>query len=110
MLSVFFTMLIGKFGLGLVISGAMLAAWWFIPEVPWLTDKLRKALLFGGVIVGACTLSYGYGGVETVQKYQAKLTTAINKSIQDGDRARTEALKKFDAQKDSIDDDGFARD
>lgn len=41
--------------------------------------------------------------------YQAKLTREINKSIQEGDRARTEALKKFDAAKE-IDDDGFARD
>jgi hypothetical protein len=41
--------------------------------------------------------------------YQAKLTREINKAIETGDRARTEALKKFDATKE-IEDDGFARD
>src|SRR5688500_9779738 len=97
MISVLFSMLIGWFGLGVVISLGCLAAWWFIPEVPWLTSKTRQALLFVGVVVGAYSVGLGHGTVKGVSIYQANLTKQINKAINEGDRARAEALKKFDA-------------
>lgn len=52
---------------------------------------------------------YVKGRFDGKAAYQAKLTREINKAIETGDRARTEALKKFDAAKE-IEDDGFARD
>lgn len=109
MFSIILSLLVGWLGLGMVISLGCLAAWWFIPEVPWLTSKARQALLFGGVVVGAYTVGGIHFSVKAITAYQAKLTREINKAIETGDRARTEALKKFDAQKD-IQDDGFARD
>jgi hypothetical protein len=52
---------------------------------------------------------YVKGRMDGKAAYQAKLTREINKAIETGDRARAEALKKFDATKE-ITDDGFARD
>lgn len=61
------------------------------------------------LVIGSYSATYVKGRVDGKASYQAKLTKQINKAIVTGDKAREEALKKFDAQKD-IDDDGFARD
>lgn len=108
-ISMWFSLLIGWLGVGLAVSVGCLLAWWLIPEVPWLTSKARQALLMVGILTGAGTFIYAKGVDDGVSRYQAKLTSEINKAISNGDRAREEALKKFDAQKD-ISDDGFARD
>lgn len=109
MFSTILSILVGKLGLGFLISGACLAAWYFIPNVPWLTDKLRRLLLVVGVIVGTWTLGYGYGAVEGVTIYKAKIEAAIKKAVDKGDKARAKALKEFD-ESTEIPDDGFARD
>jgi hypothetical protein len=109
MIRVLFFMLFGWLGMGLVISLGCLAAWYFIPEVPWLTSKARRLLLFVGIATGAYTIGLGHGTVKGVSIYQASLTKQINKAIATGDRARAEALNRFDATKE-IEDDGFARD
>lgn len=103
------SLLIGKFGLGMVISAGLLAAWFFIPEVPWLTTKARKLLLMVGLGVGIYTLGYGTGAVEGVQRYKAQIARAIDKAVKKGDTAKAKALEEFDASKE-IPDDGFARD
>ena len=73
-------------------------------------SPLGRWVGIGAIILTAIGGIYVKGRSDGKAAYQAKLTREINKSIEKGDRARTEALKKFDAQKDTIDDDGFARD
>ena len=72
-------------------------------------SPVGRWLGIGAIILAAVGGIYVKGRSDGRASYQAKLTRAINKSIETGDRARTEALKKFDAQKD-VEDDGFARD
>lgn len=108
MIAVIFNLLIGWLGIGLVISAGCLAAWWLIPEVPWLTDRLRRALFVIGVVAGAYTVGGAHQAAKAITFYQAKLTREINTAIAKGDRARAEALNRFDSMKDY--DDGFFRD
>lgn len=72
-------------------------------------SPLGRWVGISAIILAAIGGIYVKGRSDGKAAYQAKLTAAINKSIEQGDRARTEALKKFDATKE-IDDDGFARD
>lgn len=109
MFSIILSILIGKFGLGLVVSAGLLAAWFFIPEVPWITSKVRKLLLMAGLIIGAYTLGYGTGAVEGIANYKAQIAREIAKAVKKGDAAKAKALEEFDASKE-IPDDGFARD
>jgi hypothetical protein len=114
MSALFFTwlsLLFGKLGLGLVLSGAMIAAWWFIPEVPWLTARLRRGLLIGGIAVGALTLAFGAGAAQAISTYKAKLERERADAIRNGDAAREKALRDFDAAPDvgGLPDDGFRR-
>jgi hypothetical protein len=57
------------------------------------------------VLVGGI---YIKGRSDGKASYQAKLTREINTAIEKGDRARAEALNRFDSMKDY--DDGFFRD
>ena len=76
-------------------------AFFFTPLGRWLGISAVALSIVGG--------AYLKGRSDGRASYQAKLTREINKAIATGDRARTEALKKFDSQKD-VEDDGFARD
>lgn len=77
--------------------------------IAFFLSPLGRWLGIGALILAAVTGIYLKGHADGKAAYQAKLTRQINKAIATGDRARAEALKKFDAQKD-ISDDGFARD
>ena len=77
--------------------------------IAFFLSPLGRWVGIGAVILAAIGGIYVKGRSDGKATYQAKLTAAINKSIEQGDRARTEALKKFDATKE-IGDDGFARD
>ena len=104
------SLLFGKLGLGLVLSLALLAAWWFVPELPWLTSRLRQALLISGLAIGAATLAYGAGAADTITTYKAKIQRERDNAIRSGDAAREKALRDFDdADDDSLPDDGFRR-
>ena len=72
-------------------------------------SPLGRWVGIGAIILTAIGGIYVKGRSDGKAAYQAKLTREINKSIEKGDRARTEALKKFDATKE-IDGDGFERD
>lgn len=63
----------------------------------------------GVVILTAFGGTYIKGRGDGKKAYQAKLEREINTAITKGDTARTEALKKFDSNKE-IENDGFARD
>lgn len=76
--------------------------------MPFSFSPITWAIV-ASVVVGSYGAVYVKGRFDGKASYQAKLTREINKAIEKGDRARTEALKKFDAQKE-IEDDGFARD
>lgn len=107
--STWLSLLLGKLGLGLVISLALLAAWWLIP-VPWLTDRVRKGLLFAGVAIGVVTLAFGAGAAQAISTYKAKLERERANAIRNGDLSREKALRDFDAAPDdSLPDDGFRR-
>jgi hypothetical protein len=100
----------GRLGLGLVLSIALLAAWWLVPTVPWLTDRLRKGLLVAGLAIGGATLAYGAGAADAISTYKAKLERERENAINNGDAAREKALRDFDAAPDDgLPDDGFRR-
>lgn len=108
--STWLSLLFGKLGLGLVLSAGMIAAWWFIPEVPWLTTRLRKGLLLCGLVLGGATLAYGAGAAQAISTYKAKLERERTDAIRKGDASREKALRDFDAAPDdSLPDDGFRR-
>lgn len=72
-------------------------------------SPIGRYVAIGAIILAAIGGIYVKGRSDGKSAYQAKLTREINTAIEKGDRARTEALKKFDATKE-IEDDGFARD
>ncbi len=71
------------------------------PVGRYVAAGLVASLVFGGV--------YLKGRSDGKAAYQAKLEREIGKAITKGDKARTDALRKFDENKE-IEDDGFARD
>lgn len=104
------SLLAGKLGLGLVVSALLIAAWWFVPELPWLTSRLRQGLLIAGLAIGAATLAYGVGAADAITTYKAKIQRERDNAIRSGDAAREKALRDFDAADDgSLPDDGFRR-
>lgn len=110
MLNAAWALLIGKFGLGLVTAGALVCAWWLIPPVPWLTDRLRLGLLIIGIAVGVATLSYGKGALDARAAAKAKIEKEIGDAVRKGNTAKERALRDFDAAPDdSLPDDGFRR-
>lgn len=70
---------------------------------------IGRWLAIGAVVVAAFGTTYIKGRMDGKRIYQAKLEREINIAIVKGDGARTEALKKFDTNKE-IENDGFARD
>lgn len=104
------SLIFGKLGLGLVVSIALIAAWYFIPPIPLLTDRVRSALLGCGIAVGVATISYGAGAAHAISTYKAKIEREKSNAIKKGDAAREKALRDFDAAPDdSLPDDGFER-
>jgi hypothetical protein len=101
--------IVGKFGLGLVLSVGCVAAWWLIPPVPWLTDRLRTGLLALGVVIGGFTLGYGKGGYDTYAAYKVKIQKEADNAIAKGNSAKADALREFDASPDELPNDGFRR-
>lgn len=79
-----------------------------MPFIAFLLGPIGRYLLIGGVILSAIGGVYIKGRVDGKSAYQAKLTREINAAIAKGDAARSDALKKFDSNKE-IEDDGFAR-
>lgn len=66
---------------------------------------------YAGIAAVALTFVGGVyvkGRMDGKASFQAKLTREINTAIEKGDRARAEALNRFDSMKDY--DDGFFRD
>jgi hypothetical protein len=59
--STWWHLIVGKFGFELAVAGLLFAAWLFIPEVPWITSNVRKALLIAAIAVGTHALGYGSG-------------------------------------------------
>jgi hypothetical protein len=77
--------------------------------IAFVLSPVGRWVAIGGIVMVAVSGIYLKGRSDGKASYQAKLTREINKSIAKGDAARTDALKKFDANKE-IEDDGFARD
>ncbi len=69
---------------------------------------IGRYVLIGGAILVALGGLYAKGRSDGKSAYQEKLKREISIAIDKGDSARTEALKKFDSNKE-ITDDGFAR-
>lgn len=108
-LSFLFGLALSKFGIGLVLSAALICAWWLVPPIPWLTDRLRMGLLMLGIAIGVATLAYGKGRYDERVVYKAKIEREKADAIQKGDDARERALREFDAAPDELPDDGFQR-
>jgi hypothetical protein len=110
LISTWLSLLFGWLGLGLAISLGCLLAWYFIPEVPWLTSKARKLLLIVGIGVGLFNGGFITGAAKTISTYKAKLEREKADAIRKGDTAREKALRDFDAAPDDgLPDDGFRR-
>ena len=74
----------------------------------FMQSTLGRAIIVCVVVAAVALGIYGKGRSDGRAAYQAKLTREINQAIAKGERARAEALKKFDATKDFTD--GFERD
>jgi hypothetical protein len=109
MISFLFNLVVSKFGLGLVLSAALICAWWLVPPIPWLTDRLRTGLLIAGISVGVATIAYGKGRYDENIVYRTKIEREKADAIEKGDAARERALRDFDAAPDELPDDGFRR-
>lgn len=53
-----FDIVFGWGGLGGVLSAASFAAYFFLPEIPFLTTNIRKMLLYVGIAAAAATVAY----------------------------------------------------
>lgn len=111
MLATLWALLIGRFGLAMVAGAALIVAWWLIPSLPLLTDRLRKGLLIVGIALIAGAMVYGLGVVDGRAGYKTKIEREIKDAIGKGDAARERALRDFDARPDDgeLPDDGFRR-
>lgn len=56
----FIDLLVGWFGVGFAIAALLLGAYFFMPQIPWLTTELRKRLLEAAIAVAVGTILYGY--------------------------------------------------
>lgn len=74
----------------------------------FLIGPIGRWLMGAAVILIALGGLYAKGRIDGKAAYQAKLEREIKAAIEKGDSARTEALKKFDSNKE-VEDDGFAR-
>lgn len=75
--------------------------WLIGPVGRYVSIALVASMAFAGI--------YGKGRMDGKAAYQAKLEREIKAAINKGDSARTDALKKFDSNKE-IENDGFSRD
>jgi hypothetical protein len=102
-------LLFGWLGLGLSIALASGLAWLLIPEVPWITSKLRQALLIVCICSAAGTVAFAKGVHTGTTLYRQKIEREIKNAVAQGKEGTAEALREFDASP-TIPDDGFARD
>lgn len=91
--------IVGKIGISFAVSGAMIAAWFFLPEIPWLTEKLRQVLLIAGISIAASTIAYTWGVYDEHAQYKAKIERQKDEAVATGDQGRADALRKLDADK-----------
>ena len=96
MVPVIFNLLVGWLGLGVVVSVACFAAWWLIPDVPWLTDRLRQMLLIVGVLTGAGSFIYGKGAYDAAVASAAKIEKEKADAINKANAARERLRRSFD--------------
>ena len=75
----------------------------------WILSPIGRIVMIAFCTVILLSVIYVKGRVDGKASYQAKLTREINAAISKGDKARTEALQKFDNNKE-VEDDGFSRD
>lgn len=76
--------------------------------IAFFLSPLGRYFAIAGVAFALISGVYLKGRSDGKAYFQAKLTREINEAIAKGDRARAEALNRFDSMKDY--DDGFARD
>ena len=76
--------------------------------IAFLFGPIGRYLLIFLVVSAAIGGIYAKGRVDGKAAYQAKLEREIKAAIDKGDTARSDALKKFDSNKE-VEDDGFAR-
>lgn len=77
-------------------------AFLFSPLGKWIAGAAVVLTLIGGV--------YIKGRSDGKASYQAKVEREIKRAVERGDKARTEALKKFDQNKEIEDDEYMRRD
>lgn len=108
MIRYFLSLLFGWLGLGLTVSLASGLAWLLLPNVPWLTDRLRHALLIVCICSAAATIAFAKGVHTGTTLYRQKIEREINAAVEKGNEAKERALREFDASPD-LPDDGFMR-
>ncbi len=80
-----------------------------MPFLAFFLGPVGRWVAIVGVALMFIAGVYGKGRIDGKSAYQEKLKREISVAIDKGDTARTEALKKFDQNKE-LTDDGFARD
>jgi hypothetical protein len=76
--------------------------------IAFFLSPLGRYVGMAGMALALLSGVYLKGRSDAKAALQAKLTREINAAIETGDRARAEALNRFDSMKDY--DDGFFRD
>lgn len=80
-----------------------------MPIIAFFLGPVGRWVAISAVVLTAFGGTYVKGRNDGKGAYQAKLAREINTAIVKGDTARTDALKKFDTNKE-IENDGFSRD
>ena len=92
MIATFFNLLVGWFGIGLIVCVLATAVAVLLP--PWLTvfiPNLRSAAIVVAVVAGTSTLIYGKGYLNGAEETQSRWDAAKTAAVKRGEDARSDA-------------------
>jgi hypothetical protein len=76
MIRIFFDMVFGWFGFWTLVGMGAMAAYWFMPPVPWFGERAKQLAWTVGCAALAYSFAYGWGvkdGVQFQRAYQARI-------------------------------------
>lgn len=82
-----FHLFAGWFGIWLVVAAAAFFGWWLLPDLPWVTTKVRQALLMIGIVALTNAFAYAYA-------YSDGYDYAINQVAKKNERATADVRKQ----------------
>lgn len=92
-----FNLFVGWFGAGFVAAGLLLAAYFFVPPVPWLTERLRKGLLAASIHVAIATAIWGVAYGNGWNEHAAAVAAQDRRAVDAAERGRADVADCFGA-------------